>query len=241
MHLTAAQLVVALAVMVFGGFVQGIIGFGSSLIAVPIVGLMQPKAVPGAFFLVSLPLTVFMAFHEREHIDWTGVRWMLTGRVPATLVGLVLLAVLDAPARLAAVGIVVLAGTLASAVAPPIPLTRANRIAAGTVTGVTGTIAGIDGPPLALLYRHSRPEVVRPTLSVMFAIGGLLSIAVALPQGVVHVWHLALSAVLVPALFAGLALARPVRHRVPLHAFRIMVLVVAGLAGVSAVLRGLLG
>lgn len=241
MHISAAALVVALAVMLIGGFVQGTVGFGSNLVAVPIVGLLVPAAVPGAFFVVSLPMCAVMAFHEREHIDWPGARTMLTGRVPGALAGLALLSALSATSRLVAVGVVVVLATVATARGAPLPVTRTTQLIAGAGAGLTGTVAGVDGPTLALLHQRTRPEVVRGTLAVTFAGGGLMSLALAATQGLVQGWHLVLSLALIPALLAGQELARRTRHRVPPQLFRGAVLTLTGIAGASAIARGLLG
>jgi uncharacterized membrane protein YfcA len=83
--------------------------------------------------------------------------------------------------------------------------------------------------------------MLRATLAVVFAGGGLMSLAIAAPQGVVHGWQLVLSLVLVPALLAGQEIARRTRHRFPPHLFRVAVLTLTAAAGVSVIVRGLLG
>ncbi len=240
MHLTGLELAIALAVVFAGGFVQGSVGFGLNLVAVPAIALLEPAAVPGAMFLLGTPMSLLMAWHERDHIDWPGVRAMTAGRLPGTLVGLWLLHVLTGDRRLLFVGLSVIAATVVTALAPEIPRRGRTQIPAGLATGITGTVAGIDGPPLALLYQHAPAWVVRPTLATMFAMGGIVSASVAATSGDVRGWHLLLSAVLFPGILAGNIVARRFRHRIPTAWFRIVVLIVVGTAGVVTTLRGAL-
>ena len=50
----------------------------------------------------------------------------------------------------------------------------------GVLAGVMGTIAAVGGPPLALLYQHAPGAQVRGTLSGLFFLGTIVSLA-ALP------------------------------------------------------------
>jgi hypothetical protein len=48
---------------------------------------------------------------------------------------------------------------------------RNSYVVAGIVTGLTETSTGIGGPPLALLYQHQPPPVLRSTIAFCFLIG----------------------------------------------------------------------
>mgnify|MGYP003325928159 FL=1 len=240
MHLSPAAFALAILVAIVGGTVQGTIGFGINLIAVPLIGLLQPAAVPGAFYVIGLPVSLTMAYREREHIDWEGVWQLLAGRVPGTVAGLLLLTWLAASTRLIAVGALVVVAAAASARAPRIRLTRRVRVGAGVVTGITGTLAGVDGPALAIVHQHEPPQRLRPTFAVVFATGGVMSLVVASAQGSVEWWHVELSTALMPGLFLGLALAGVVRDRIDAERFRSAVLTFVFLGGISAVIRGLM-
>lgn len=240
MHLSATAFALAVLVAVLGGAVQGTVGFGLNLVAVPLVGLLQPAAVPGAFYVIGLPVSLVMAWHERTHIDWPGVRQILVGRVPGTLAGLAILIALSAPTRLVAVGLLVVVAALVSARTPRIHLTRPVRLAAGFATGVTGTVAGVDGPALAIVHQHEPPERMRPTFGVVFSVGGVMSLIVASVQGSVEAWQVALSVALMPGLLAGLLIARRIRPHVAPERFRVAVLVLVVAGGLSAVVRGLM-
>ena len=52
-----------------------------------------------------------------------------------------------------------------------VPVNRGLAAVAGLVSGVAGTATSIGGPPLAMLYQHRHPQVLRPTLAVFFLLG----------------------------------------------------------------------
>jgi uncharacterized protein len=238
-HLSALEFTAAVAIVMVGGFVQGTIGFGLNLVIVPVVALLEPDAVPGAVLLLSFPMTTTMAWHERDHVDRNGVRHLLYGRIPGTLAGLGLLIVLDGDERLILVGASLFVAVVITAFSPTFHPGRRALVPAGFATGVTGTVAGIDGPPMALLYQHAPPPVMRATLAVMFAIGGVASALAAFASGDLQTWHLLLTVALMPAMLFGQFAAHRVRGRVPVHWFRFGVLAIAAIAAVSTTWRGL--
>ena len=80
-------LAAASAAMGVGAVLQGTIGFGSMLLAAPILVLIDPRFAPGPVLLNGLALSIVMAVRERAHIDLRGVGWILGGRIPGTLIG----------------------------------------------------------------------------------------------------------------------------------------------------------
>lgn len=239
MHLSALEFAAAVAIVMLGGFVQGAIGFGLNLVIVPVIAILEPRAIPGAVLLLSLPMTTTMAWHERAHIDRDGIRHLLVGRIPGTLVGLVVLRLLDGDGRLVFVGVSLLIAIGLTAAAPTFHPSRWALVPAGIATGVSGTVAGIDGPPMALLYQHAPPAVMRSTLAVMFAIGGVASAIAAFVTGDLRGWHLLLTIGLMPPMLLGQVVAHRIRHHIPTTWFRLSVLLIATVAAVSTTWRGL--
>lgn len=220
---------------------QGTVGFGVNLIAVPVVAVAAPGAVPGAMVLLSLPLTVTMAAREHDAIDRPGVLWIVVGRVPGTIVGVAVVALVSNAVLAAVVGGMILLGVLLSIVHPPVPVTRGTACAAGVVGGITGTAAAVEGPPYALLYQHAHGRRLRSTLAACFAIGTVMSAAALGLGGQITSEQLLLTAALLPALLAGLALSTLAARRVDAGRLRPFVLGLAAVAGVVAVVEGLGG
>ena len=88
------SVVAVLAVAVAAGaVVQGSIGFGYALVAVPAMVLLFPWAVPVTPLLLALPMTLLMSAREWRSIDLGGFALITGGRLVGTVAGVVLLVV----------------------------------------------------------------------------------------------------------------------------------------------------
>jgi hypothetical protein len=238
-HLSPWELTACLVIVAVGAFVQGSVGFGINLIISPVIALVDPAAVPGAIVLLSLPLTATMAAREHDHVDRSGVAWIMVGRVPGTALGVAVLALVATDTVAAVVGAAILIAVALNVVRPNVTVTRASAVAAGFGAGTLGTAAAIDGPPLALLYQHHRGEAIRATLAACFVIGTLMSAAALAVTGELHRDQLALTAALLPALLLGLLASAWGTRLLHGRSLRPAVLTFAGVAGAAALVRGL--
>lgn len=239
-HLSLAAYLVALTVVTCGATVQGTLGFGANLLAVPVVALLEPAAVPATTAIIVFPLAAGMTVAERHHVDWRGVGWLLLGRLPGTVIGVAVVA-LVAPATLSVLtGLAVLVAVVVSVARATVPVTRPTTVAAGVASGAMGTATSIGGPPLALLYQHHEGPVLRSTLAVTFGVGTLISLGALALAGEVQGWQVLLALALVPGIGGGLVASRFVARRLDGRWLRPAVLAVAALAAVLAIANGLL-
>ena len=242
MHVSVAEWLVIATTIVAAATVQGVVGFGSNLLAVPVVALIVPAALPGAMIIPGVPMALAMAVNERDHVDWRGGRFILLGRLPGTALGVAVVAIVSSEALAIVIGCVVIAAVVLSVFASHLHpgVTPATATATGIATGFTGTAAAIDGPPLALLYQHDPPAVFRSTLATQFTIGTLFTLTGLLIGGQLHGWQLVLGVSLMPSYLVGFALSLAIRPRVGTRNLRPAVLTIAALTGVAAILRAAL-
>lgn len=238
MHVSPAELALLALVAAAGGAVQGSIGFGQNLVLVPVVALVVPEAVPGALVTLGVPLTVTMAAREWHGIDRSGLGWIVLGRVPGTIVGVVIVALVSGELLATLAGSAVLAGVLLSLLAGHVSVNRETATTAGATAGVLGTTAAIDGPPLALLYQRHPGPTIRATLACAFLVGAAMSLAALFAAGEVHGWQLLLALALSPPLLAGLACSTLVTRWIGERSLRPAVLTLVTIAGIAAVVRG---
>lgn len=227
------ELFLAGAAVAFGGLVQGLLGFGLALVAVPIVALVEPGLLPVPILIVATLHATLSAVRERRHVDWPGVGWALLGRVPGTAVGVVLVDRLAGPAFGVLVGVAVLGSVALSATSWRPEPTRPALVVAGLVSGSFGTAMSIGGPPVALLYQRREGPEVRATLGAYFTLGALVSLAGLGLAGEVSARQVLLGLAFVPFLLAGFAASGPLRRVVDAHGLRWPVL---GLCVASATL-----
>jgi hypothetical protein len=238
-HVTPADLAIAAFVIVFGSVVQGTIGFGLALLAAPFIAILLPEAIPVTLVLVAWPMGAVTALREHHALDRFALVWMLAGAVPGTLLGLAIIRAASAETLGVIVGVTTLLGVLATMATPPIPVTRTSAGMAGFVGNVTGTAASVGGPPVALLFQHHRGPTVRSTLGAYFAISATLSVVGYALTGEITLDRFLLAVGLLPAVLFGAWLSRHLHRLVDQGWLRPSVLMLSGIAGTIAILRGL--
>lgn len=228
-----------LAAVTVGALVQGSIGFGSALVAVPFVALVEPDALPVTMIAWATPLNIAVAVRERHGVDQPGVGWATVGRLPGTVAGAWVVTAVTAETLSVVAGGVVLLAVVTSLLPVTVALTSASKTTAGFVSGAMETATSMGGPPLALLYQHEDGSVIRSTLAANFTVGAVTSLAMLALAGAVRGSQIVLALALQPGLVLGLALSRPVTRFLDGRRLRRAVLGVAAVAALLAIVRGL--
>ena len=207
-------LLVATTLVAVAAAVQGALGFGFSLVAAPALALLDPLLVPGPVLVLLLVLTVGTCLRERAWVDRTGAAWVITGRLPGTLLGVVGLALLPASVLALGFAATILAGAALAGLGMVVSRRPATLVATGTLAGLMETTASIGGPPVALAYRTAAPAVARSTMSLIFVVGASLSLAGLGVAGRFGVAEATSAALLVPGVAVGLVVSSPLRRHV---------------------------
>lgn len=230
-------LFIAGSAVFLGAVVQGSVGLGLGLVSAPVVALVEPSLLPGAPLVVALVMPALTLRDEWRHIDRRGLAWGVPARIPGSLAGAWLVAVLEPRALGAAVGVMVLLAVAATVWALRVRITPVSLMAAGLASGVTGTATSIGGPPIALLYQHAAGPAVRATLAGYFLCGAAISLAALGLSGQLTAAQVTGGLALLPFMLAGFAAARPVRRRFAAGSVRTALLCVVAASGLALLAR----
>ena len=206
--MTPALLAGVTLVTMVGATLQGTVGFGLGVFAVPVLLLIAPAMVPGPILAASVVLTLFMTHRDRRAILVRDLKWALTGRVAGVAAGLGLLVVVPADRLGAVLGGLVVMGVLMTVARAHLAITPGTLVGAGALSGLMGTAAAVGGPPMALLYQRESGPRVRGTLSAYFLIGILMSLTGLHFVGRFGVGELRGTALLLPGTILGFLLSR---------------------------------
>lgn len=239
MHVVDLAFVVVSLALFAGAILQGCIGFGMVVLAFPILVIVDPALLPQTVLIASLPTIVINAVRNWGKADFGEVSWLMAGRVPGLIGGVLLVRVADRALLAVAGGLIVLGAVALSIWAPRVQRTKPNLFAAGTVSALFGTAIGIGGPPLGLLYQHESAARLRGTISVLMITGAPLSLLLLWAADEVSRVDLATGSALAPITILGTLVAP---RFMPLldDRIRLTVLLVCGLAAVAAITRVLL-
>jgi uncharacterized membrane protein YfcA len=231
----AAGLVVAA-----GGLLQGLIGFGLALVAVPLLALLDPALVPVPVLVIASAHAMMSLAREFGHVDWRGVGWAMLGRLPGTVVGIWIVDSLDPKSFGVVVGAAVLVCVLLSLISWRPQPTPGSLVTAGVASGSFGTATSIGGPMVALLYQNQAGPQVRATLAAFFTLGSITSVIGLTATGNVTVHQLWSGVLLIPFLVAGFLLSGPLRKRFDAKGIRTPTLIVSGVSAVVLIVRSAL-
>lgn len=236
------QWLVALFVTFASAVLQGTIGFGYALLAVPALSLIEPRLAPVPQILSALPITLIAAIRERKYIQLASVPWLLAGRVPGALLGAAFLGVVSQGQLDIVLGAIVLSAVLV--LATPVKLERSPTVdlTASIFSGFCGHLSAIGGPPIALLFRDSAGPALRSTLGVVFSFGIIVTLLVRTVMGQIGWSDVWLGLLFTPVVVLGMQVSRRLhptvdRGRVLQHS----VLAVSALAAVGLLGRALFG
>ena len=232
---------VVFAVTATAALVQGTVGVGFAMVAVPVTSLIAPELAPVPQLLIVLPLTVSMAWRERHAMDLTGVGWIIAGRFPGAAIGVALLSVATQRTLDLFIGGVVLAAVAVIATGFRVHRNPATKFAAGVGAGTTGLVASMGGPPIALIYNDDEAATIRSTLAAVFTIGVTISTIVRFGTGNVTARDLRTSLILFPAVVIGYAVSVRVKDAIPRNTVRSTILIVSAVAGVLLLVRAAWG
>lgn len=234
------EIVLGAAVVAAGASVQGVVGFGASLFAVPFLLLIDPAFVPGPALVGGLALNVLMLLGHRAHTDWSGLRWMAGGLLPGSMLGGLALSAFPPDDLAILSGIAILLAVALSAFGRSPRRSRAWLLGGGVVSGYMGTTAAVSGPPLALLYQHEDGPTIRGTLPPAFLLSALLALATLATAGRLPARDWAAGLALAPGGAVGFLLSQRAAHRVRGAVLRVGVLAVSGASAAAAIIRAMI-
>ena len=232
--LSLPMVLLCTALAVIGSSVQGSLGFGLGMLTSPLFAMIDHSFIPVAMMLAVMPLTFGVAIRDRQHIDATGFKWAILGRFPGVFLGIVALKAMDedllAYAVASSVAIAVVISVVTSRRGQVVPTNPVTLTSAGFASGFMGTVTSIGGPPMALVYKDGDPRTVRATIAAFFSIGVVITVSGFVLSGEIGRHELALTAVVLPGVLAGLPLSSVLAKHISATVMRPLILVICALS-----------
>lgn len=226
--------------MAVSAMLQGAVGFGLGMVAIPFLIYLDIRFVPGPLLMAALTLHMLVLRRDRSGVDKSGLTMLLCGRVLGTIPAAILLASLPLDGMKILLACIVLAGAVMALLHPGGPATRSVLFGAGAASGFMATAAGLGGPPVALVYQRETGLRLRGTLAAYFIVGTVLSLLALTVAGRFGREEIRLSAFLIPGTMLGYLMSRRAAAYLDSGRTRAAVLTVSGLSAVSVIVTVLL-
>jgi uncharacterized membrane protein YfcA len=170
------------AVIVFLAYlVRGVSGFGSALVAVPLLAHFLPLTFVVPWMVVmdtAAALALARSGQRGGHVRWSEIGWMVPSSLLGVVIGIGLLVNVDRTPLLVALGILIVSFGLRQLLGMhgERPVSRWWALPAGILGGGIGALFATGGPPLVIYLSHRlrNKAELRATLSGLFLIDGAL-------------------------------------------------------------------
>lgn len=231
-----------IATLALAYFVRGVAGFGSGLIAIPLLALILPLTL-------VVPLVVFLDYvasashglKDRVQIQWKQILPLLPFTALGVLSGLYLFSAVDPVLLAHALGVFVLLYALYSLFVKNGDGSASTlwAVPAGGFGGLVGTLFGTGGPFYVVYLKHrGLPKTqFRATFATIFLMDGAGRLTGYLAGGYFDRDWLVLAAVALPIMAIGLYLGGHVHTSISQRSFQVAVSVLLVVSGVSLLLR----
>jgi uncharacterized membrane protein YfcA len=232
------------AILIFlASLVQGILGFASALLAVPLALLFLPKeTVVSSMFMMGLTLNGFLSVRIRAPISYRPVLLLFVASLLGMPVGVWILRSIPMQAMQVLVGgLVLLFTALLQWRKLKLPQNPVLTGAAGFFSGLLNTSTSMSGPPVILLVAGQGlpKDQFRRTLVSFFFVSGLVAALMLVVSGVMTPHRVSYGVVAIPFAFLGGFVGDRLSARLPERPFRVLALAVLYLTGMYSILSGL--
>lgn len=232
-------------VVLLGYTVLGLGGFGSALVAMPLLALLLPiKLVVPLMLMLDFVGMLTNGLKLRRDLDRSEVVAILPWLLIGVIGGVTALVILPARALLAALGVLIIGYGLQTLRARPgrKPVARWWSVPAGLFGGLIGGMFGTGGAIFAMYYTARIPDLtrMRATMSAVFVVSTGTRLLLFLVSGLLFNAQMWLSfAGLLPMVFIGLYVGHRLHGRLtPAQIARLLSLLLLG-SGVSVLTKAL--
>jgi hypothetical protein len=184
-------------------------------------------------------LVMLMAVRERRDVIVEDVGLAVFGRLIGTLPGAYAIAAFPRSVYELLFAALVMIGVLLSALGRHVSPTPRHVVLASMVSGFMSTVASIGGPPMALLYQNEEGPRIRATISAIFTIGGVITLAGLWWADRFGLVELLLGLLLMPGVMVGFAVSRYTMAWIDRSRLKPAVLAISALSAFVVMLRSL--
>ena len=243
LQLTSLEIIFSITIIFFAYTVKGLSGFGSGLIAIPLLAFIFPLTfVVPVLGLLSYSGTIMQSVQLRKQVVWRDMLPLIPFSLLGIAVAIWLLVNVDANKLVMALGIFVLLYSIYSLL--PLPVHAGGRqwaIAAGCGGGMVGALFGTGGPfyVVYLKMRQLSKSQFRATIAMIFLVdGGARMLGYAF-NGLFTSQVLWLVATLLPVLIMGMYVGHHLHIKIEQQRFNQVISLLLMVSGIMLIIKSI--
>lgn len=235
----------ACAVLLLAQTVYVTVGFGSGLLALGCLALLQLDVtdVVVTLMFTSLPAELAVVWRSWRQLDWAAVFRVCVGVAIGTAIGTVLLATQPPEYLVQLLGTLLLlcgfAFLLIARTSVALVWPSWTQLPIGLSSGMLSGLLGAGGPPLVIYYRlaGASKDTFRGSLMAIFLAATLVRVAASGASGLVTVTRVTSAGCLLPAAALGIVLGKALHSKLSEAGFRAAISVGLAALGLGLLLR----
>jgi len=237
-HLSLHQVLISFAILAAAYTFRGVTGFGSGLIAVPLLTLSMPLTfVVPCINILDVSASLVHSWRHRQHTQWRELLPLLPFAAAGVLIALYLLKSVHPAILVNALGVFIILFALYSLVGPEFRQRCSRKWSgvAGVLGGLIGTMFGTGGPLYSIYFqlRGLPKSIFRSTIATLFLIDGGMRTTGYIASGFYTRDMVVWIAVAFPVMFLGLFIGGRIHTGITQRQFQRAIgflLVVSGVA-----------
>jgi uncharacterized membrane protein YfcA len=223
-------------IILFAGFTQGLSGFGSILLSLPLLAIfLDIKTVIPLTALAGLSMTIILLIQLWEHLDWRKIAPFLIGALPGIPIGVLFLKNMDKSVVQWVLGILLSAYSVYSLLFRPIPrgTKKSWAYAFGFLGGCLGGAFSASGPAVIVYtsLQNWGKDRIKAAIQGMFFVSGTAVVILYVANGLTTLTVWKYFGVSLPMLFAGTYVGSLFYGRINDVQYRQVMFVILGLLG----------
>lgn len=241
LQLTPLQIFFSITIIFVAYTVKGLSGFGSGLIAIPLLAFMFPlTVVVPVLGLLSYSGTIMQSYHFRKQVVWADMLPLIPFSLLGIVIAIWLLVNVDANKLVMALGVFVLLYSLYSLLALPVHAGgRRWAVVAGSCGGMVGALFGTGGPfyVVYLKMRQLDKAHFRATIAMIFLVDGGARMTGYALNGLFTAPLLWMIALLMPVLFLGMYVGHHLHIKIDQKRFNQIISMLLMVSGVMLIIK----
>jgi len=243
LQLTSLELVLSLFIIFLAYTVKGMSGFGSGLIAIPLLAFIFPLSfIVPVLGLLSYSGTIMQSVHLRKQVVWRDMLPLIPFSMLGITIAIWLLVNIDAKVLVACLGVFVLAYSIYSLL--PLSDFKGGRswvLLAGSFGGMVGALFGTGGPfyVVYLKMRQLNKGQFRATIAMIFLVDGGVRIGGYAVAGLYNEKVLWMLLMLFPVLLLGMYIGHHLHIKVEQKRFNQVISVMLFISGLMLIYKSM--
>ncbi len=232
-----------LEIMVFllSGFVQGAMGFGFALVAVPLLSAFLPirELIP-IITIIGAVISIQLYCHERQNLDLKRIRPLIISGIVGTFAGSYALIAVDPKVLKSAAGMVIIATAIMLALGFRVKIKKEKQsmLLVGLISGLLQGSISLAGPPFVLFLANmgTDKDTFRANVCAYFLILSVYALIIQAIMKIVNEQSIKGSLIFIPCAVVGNYFGIKVSSKLKENVFKKVVLVLIAVTGLISVI-----